>query len=65
MLISNTHIPMNTTDYQLETLRRRFAERGYQPLNRRRITMDHYVGYGLLAVAIVVPAIAAIIFSIL
>lgn len=27
---------MKTTDYQIESLRARFAERGYEPLNRRR-----------------------------
>lgn len=52
---------MNTTDdYQLDHLRARFAARGYQPLNHKRITMDHYVGYGLLATALIVPAIAAV-----
>jgi hypothetical protein len=51
---------MKNTNYQLESLRARFAARGYTPLNRKRLTMDHYVGYGLLAIALVVPAIVAL-----
>ena len=54
-----------TTDYHLATLRARFAARGYQPLNRRRLTMDHYIGFGLLATALLVPAIAAAIITLL
>ncbi len=52
---------MNTTDYQLETLRARFAARGYQPLNRRRVTPEQWIGYGLLTAMGVIPAIAALI----
>ena len=52
---------MNTTDYQLETLRARFAARGYQPLNRRRVTPEQWIGYGLLTAMGVIPAIAAIL----
>lgn len=39
---------MNTTDYQLETLRARFAARGYQPLNERRIHPSRWVLLGML-----------------
>ena len=38
-VFSNNHNQnriMNLTEYQLETLRARFAARGYQPLNHRR-----------------------------
>jgi hypothetical protein len=49
-----------TEDYQIATLRARFAARGYMPLNHHR--RDALVGYGLLAVALLVPAIAAFIF---
>lgn len=46
-----------TEDYQIASLRARFARRGYEPLNHRR--RDAMVGYGLLSLALLVPAIAA------
>ena len=55
---------MNTTeDYQLETLRARFAARGYQSLNRHRsVTPSQWIGFGLLAAAATVFAAATFIF---
>jgi hypothetical protein len=49
----------------IDLMRAIYDRRG--PLNQRRhtITMDQWVGYSLLAVALLVPAIAAIIIKLL
>jgi len=59
----NRHMTAQDIQNEIELLRRTAAQRG--PLNRRRVTLDHYVGYGLLATALLVPAIAAAILIIL
>jgi hypothetical protein len=59
----NRHMTAQDIQNEIELLRRMAAMRG--PLNRRRITLDHYVGYGLLATALIVPAIAAAILILL
>lgn len=55
----NRHMSAQDIQNEIELLRRTAARRG--PLNRRRVTADQWVGYGLLAIALVVPAIAAAI----
>lgn len=47
---------------ELDLIRLAYRERQMEPLNHYRITKDQWVGYGLLATALLVPAIAAIIF---
>lgn len=54
-----------TEDYQLATLRARFAARGYQPLNRRRIAREDLALWGFVSLACIVPAIAAAMFILL
>lgn len=41
------HTMKTTTDYQLESLRARFAARGYEPLNHHRLHPARWVGYGI------------------
>lgn len=51
---------MKTDAYEIERIRRQFALRDYQPNNHRRITIDHWIGYSLITIALVASAGAAI-----
>ena len=47
-------------EYQLNVLRKRFAERGYEPRNRHRSHRDHFV-IGWVAVGVAVTVILSTI----
>jgi hypothetical protein len=60
---------MLTEDYQLHTIRRRFAERGYQPLNQRReqdaTPIHHWIGIALIILAALVIITPIIVLTVI
>lgn len=63
---------MITEDYQLHTLRARFAQRGYRPLNKRRrrttphpIPIHHWIGLCLIIISLLILITPIILISIL